>query len=643
MSAAISSLRRQLRGRGGQAPPDVVGPITILRELEAICGSVMSGHDAPHAKNRASLVADTAAALDALGPNTSAVVTHLIPHFKSELFALEKEFDFDGAVHAVGLATRSVLAAIRTEQAVAAAWQDVVDTFQNPDSKSELCEQRIMQLVELAEHRGVDYQAWSERAAYVLGDDPRIMASIGEVEWEDLPDEATHAGVSQERRIELCAKELNRLPERTEVAVWLALADAPFPGDCLDLGPIQIFKRSAWPEKITSGQAQTANGEAVDAPPEFENAASKKTLSEAIEHLADTHECVFARVWFAESTATEARERAEVVVRGALDLHSVETTWRLLNGWLAWTPEGWSGLAFRDPETDVHGRTSALLKDRTQLGLQEIGPVFLRRWLDGEAAAAAGADDALWVTTLRRTQSVGHRVILAVRAIEHSLGHLPDGRDPSWVKAASRYMRSVMIHDTLLNDQQDALLCAFNAIERLPGRDEALYGRLRTMVVPPDPENYLMAELAADLVATLPDVVSALPAGTIQDRIIREALTVLTDKNAALDRLAILEKRFDAMLARTSRQRNALVHGTGTTESVLRNVDPFAVRLAEYTVTERLRSVQAGNDHLAVFERDRVIYLRQKAQIKNGAVPAAVLWDHVVEDLASPGSLGGTD
>jgi hypothetical protein len=92
----------------------------------------------------------------------------------------------------------------------------------------------------------------------------------------------------------------------------------------------------------------------------------------------------------------------------------------------------------------------------------------------------------------------------------------------------------------------------------------------------------------------------------------------LQSPQAALTKLADIGAWFERMLARTCRQRNALVHGTGTVRTVLQNIDDFALLLATYAADEPLRRAQDGRKPLTDFELDRVQFLDHMEVVRSG-------------------------
>jgi len=276
--------------------------------------------------------------------------------------------------------------------------------------------------------------------------------------------------------------------------------------------------------------------------------------------------CTLARVWFDDWTPTFARTQARQAIRGLIDLAETNTSWRLLNGEMTWTPHDWTGTGFSDPNEDEKARRRKPPEiDRTQTQLQQLSPNFIQEWLNGVEHVRRAAEDALWVATLKQTQSYEQRVILAVRALEHAFAQVQVGAEGTWVDAAQRYLRSVLINHILLNELRDTLFCAMNGVERSPILPPGLLERLTKMAFPSAEDDYTWPMLTRDMADVLPQVMAILPEGSMEMRIVRDALETLQSAEAMLARIARVGLWFDRMLARTSRQRNALVHGTGAT------------------------------------------------------------------------------
>ncbi len=197
---------------------------------------------------------DVQVALSSLGPRLTSEIAALLVDFRRLVAEIPNAFDDVGDVMALKLATESMLEQLKTNEAVAAAWRDVVSTFKDPEKSTEDRELRVMQLAELAEFRGVDYEAWATQAQWILMDNPEVLADLGAVDRDELADDQVLAGVDELRRLQLCGEELARVPRQSEVVVWLALADAPLHADCIVNGPIQICAVRSFAERLLKTQ-----------------------------------------------------------------------------------------------------------------------------------------------------------------------------------------------------------------------------------------------------------------------------------------------------------------------------------------------------------------------------------------------------
>lgn len=172
-SAGLRALRRQLSRRGDAAPADTLGPVSALLELDAVCAGMLAGRGGPNQTNRSSLVDDLQRALGALGPETRKEAGQTLESFQRDLKKLGRRLDSTQGARVAALSLRVMLDQLKSEALVAAAWQDAVAVFDDVEASAERCELRLRQLVELAEHRGVDYADWALIAELILGDDAR--------------------------------------------------------------------------------------------------------------------------------------------------------------------------------------------------------------------------------------------------------------------------------------------------------------------------------------------------------------------------------------------------------------------------------------------------------------------------------------
>jgi hypothetical protein len=440
-TSGLRALRRRLRFRGAYAPTDVLGPISALRELEAICAGMLSGREGPNAENRRSLVDDLQRSLSRLGPETRAAARQVLSDFQSDLHRLKPRLDTPQGARLTSLTVGRLLERLTDERVAAGAWRDTVTTFLDDDQTSEQCELRISQLVELAEHRGVEYATWASRASGLLGDSPHAYQGTDENVSEAVTSEARLAGVPEPRRIDLCEQALASLPSRTGVAVWLVIDNAALWDGFQKVGPVWLYYHSLWPDQVRAGASPENDGVDRPAPEELENWESAKKLFENLEAVEHR---VFARVWVDAAISSGARRRARQVVQDLIDLAKQDSTWVMLDGVVSWTADdGWSGEGFRKPQSGSGGRAPHPVHEGTAESLKDFDGEFVRRWLNGHAPARDAVDDALWVVAMDRAPAAAQRIMLAIRTVERAVGQAREERQASWAEPAKRYLRSV--------------------------------------------------------------------------------------------------------------------------------------------------------------------------------------------------------
>jgi hypothetical protein len=616
----LRALRRQLSGRGTYAPTDILGPASALKELEAVCAGMLSGRGGPNVANRSSLSHDLRRALGQLGRETRAAAGKALLSFESELNSLNSRLETPQGARVMALTVGALLERLADETVVAASWHDAVAAFIDNETTAEVCELRLSQLAELAEHRGLDFERWAAHAEALIGDAPYAFAGTDEDVSEAVASGARLAGVSEQRRIELCEHALAELPSRSAVVVWLVIDHAAPLLQYQQVGPVELFDAALWPDTVRAG-GTNADGDGWSSPPEL---ADWERATPVFERLEARTPRAFARVSLDDSTPTKARDQARAVVQTLVDLADQDSDWVLLDQTVSWTDEGgWSGEAFREPQAAPR-QPPQPVRDTTAMHLEDFDGEFVRRLLHGDVVSANAVDDALWIVAVERAPSTAQRIPLAIRAVERTLGQAREGPKDSWARPADRYLREVWVEYTLANELRDAGFVAYNAIER--GGPQDLFRRLHPVVLPAsnDPSPWLtfvhgFAGLAAEVLPNLAE-------GSMEHRLVREADAVLNSAAGARRRLGELRDRFETLLARTERQRNALTHGTGTTTAVLNHVDQFATILARYSAQEAMRQAETGKEPLVELERHRIRALEQDARLEVGHAPLDVFW-----------------
>lgn len=624
-SAGLQALRRQLAVRGDQAPADILGPIMALRELEAICEGMLGGRGGPNQPNRPSLVSDLGTSLGTLGPQTAAAVGPALASFRSELPRLGKRLDSPQGARVVALSLRPLFDRLSEADVAVAAWRDTVASFTDDDISAEDCELRIRQLVEICEHRGVDWAQRVPTLEALLGDDAGALQRFGELSDQPPATEPQFGGVSEQRRLELCEQVLPELPSVGPAVIWLVVNLAALPDAYMHVGPVRLFDERIWPDGVRAGGTLERRLDGYEPPAELDDWAD---VEHWFTNLPKGENRVFARVETDGLAVGRARARARDVLTALVDIARPDTRWVILAGEASWRPDGgWSGRTFEDPAelAATRSRPVHVVLDRTGEGLLDFRDDFVQRLVDGDAAAHEAIDDALWTVSVERAPAPQQRIVLATRALERTLSRAREHREDGWAKPAARFLKAPWIDFALEEELFDAGLTAVNAAGDRRVFDEDRAQVIRDAIMPstsPGRRSFDPRGLAAEGPGVLDDLV----AGTMPHRILRDAMSVLTDSRAARERLEHLARRFDRLLARTERQRNAIVHGTGTVEPVLHAVDPFIRVVSKYVAQEAMRQAETGKPPLLELERSRIRALEREARLQAGDDPLDVLF-----------------
>jgi hypothetical protein len=618
------ALRRQLGERGESAPPDVLGLVTALSELEAVCDGLLDGRGGPNRPNRDSLRDDVSRALGALGKHAAKACGEVLRAFQKELPRLPSRLDRPQGARALSLSLGPLFEHLREPPVVRAAWRDATETFLQTSSSAEDCELRVRQIVELAELAGVDWDARSSTLESILSDHREALSRLGvDIEASD-EDTSGFARLPEARRLELCEERVAEPAPRSAVAVWLVIDNAAVEDGYLNLGSVQLFDQSLWPDAARPGGELERRVEEFTGLPELAGPDARTSFGglDASEHR------LYARVRFDDTPVSTARARAREVMVSLIELANTRTDWKMLDGAMSWRADGgWSGSTFSDPdEAPARSRPVHPVFDRTAEGLTEFDHAFIGRLLAGDVRALEAVDDALWSVAVDRGPGAAQRVVLATRALERVLSHARENAQDSWAKPAARFLRAAWVDYTLRNEMLDAGTVAAPLNRDVSIAHLAVYDEVRAAIwLPATAGKHTFS--ATGLSSISPKLISVLDDGSIERRVIGEAAAVLDDPNAARVRMKALGWRFDRLLARAERQRNAIVHGTGVHEPVLATVDNFLRVLVLYVAQEAMSRAVTGDEPLAGLERMRSRALLVDERLRSGERPVDVLYD----------------
>jgi hypothetical protein len=616
-----STLYRELGGGGEEAPATILTPLAALDEIVATASSLIEGRGDVPAADRASLGQDVSASLGALGRSTARAVVAVLRSFQSDdLGALPRLLtDVEGARRLVSSA-RLLEDELRLPRASRAAWDDCVAAFRD-GVDSATCELRIAQLRELCARRGHGWVALEHRLRGVLADRPFAVLGAGAGENEvAATDSRDAAGLSLERRLELCAGLISAAPQERDTVVWLVYANADLPEGFLRCGPMQLFSHRLPLDAIRDG-CPALDTPDFERPTELEDPFAEGHLSGPA-----NEPYVRVRIKLPSGGIADLAAHARDLVSGLVDAAKPDSQWVLADGAAMFSDGGWWGsLGFRDPEraqavrhhfNTVHEGTGEALA-----GLDER---LVRRLVDGDDAAATAIAERRWEKAVSATADPAQRIALAMRTLERALP-VARGAYETLRDACERYLLDAWTFRALNDELFDAAYHGIWSLPRSFDQGPSLQGELREAVLPST--GHVSFEFKVrTFIERVGDLVAALPESTMQHRMASEVSASVATPRHALRRLGELDSSFRKLLARAIRQRNAVVHGAATVPAVVRSCEPFVSQLGRYVVRQTIAAVSNSEELLDRLEHARAAWLRQREALERGVAPVEVLF-----------------
>jgi hypothetical protein len=202
----VRALAGQLEHEGAQAPPEILGPVSALRELSTAAAAVLQGRIARSSEDRRSLRDDLRLSLDSLGDELRSEIASALAPVRQDLRRLPQLLgEPKGALQVKGRCDAAFWA-LRDAAVCEAAWRDAQAAFES-QAFAGTCELRIKQLSELVKMRGGDWKSTARVARGVLNDDPISLHEVGAFDISDNDDVAAlanePAGTALDERLAL--------------------------------------------------------------------------------------------------------------------------------------------------------------------------------------------------------------------------------------------------------------------------------------------------------------------------------------------------------------------------------------------------------------------------------------------------------
>lgn len=619
----LYELRRQLSAGGAQAPPETLGPLTAIEELRSVATAVLNGLGPPQRPaDCRSLRDDFIAAFEALGPHLAATTQPTFEEFSPSFAQLEELIKGRDGAQLLKDAVDEMERCLLKPSSVSAAWDDVVGAFQG-DEDAEACELRLMQLRELCERRGRDWRQLASGVTGIINDDLAYLSpDLAEIPPACSPDRL--AGVPDDKRL-LLARELVQKDAATgEVTVWVAFQNAVLRSLYQRLGPVEFFACQLWPKAARKGNFNPDE----EPPPELQD----EDFELSFEGLPDEG-FVLARVRLGEGHLSGAKRRARQLALDLVHAARPESEWVLMEGAASYQHgAGWGFNDFRDPELTAAAYRRSPQSEATSYYLGHLSGDYATALANGASAALEAAEYVRWDHAVGKIPDAAQRIGLSIRIFEQALFLNPEGKSNDWRRAVEHYLRDEWCEHRLAMWLRDAVFAMLDALPGQGPRGSAEERQRQT-----DLREELMpstGDLAFDFYAgralqQLPGLAAEMPEGSMEHRLLLEVSRRTQDGKSAVEWLDLFGRRFDRLLARAVRQRNAALHGRATVPAVLESVEPFISQLAGRVIGDKLHCAVTGTPLLEEMENVRAASLERRSRLEAGRKPEEVLFQSV--------------
>lgn len=500
-------------------------------------------------------------------------------------------------------------ARLATEEAIRAAWRDLVSTSEDENLNRQVEELNFRRdtLWAIARHRGLDVGRfgvfWDVHS--VLTDNPDAVQQELDLaagvphEPVSLTDEPTGQPVWQ--RIKFCEEILVRPARNADCIVWLRLAPTSLPQWQVTHGEVTFYNADYLSSFIGHPELahhfQVAPMEVLD--PQGEPPILRKG---DVEWERDWN-MVYARVVLPDTAIHEAVAKATALVEALKAIHhATKGTWRILNGSILFidgeraSPMSWG------PKEDI---VPDHFEPRNDWLGQDIERMPARnQTLDSESLDALREAIAL-STQLKDADSPRDTVMAAVRALEYvnvkatGGGHWADFCGDYFKKAQAR----VKITQSIANYARAAVEFYSPPLPPADPGYRELADIQTALSVFEWPHQFFNTRAAADHIPALKRIY----ANHWLVRHLGELETVLATPQGMYSRLEEHGRRFDRQIGRVKRLRNSSTHGGPVSEAACESVAAFARNLGLQSINEAMRALLTGREipsHMTDYRTD---------------------------------------
>lgn len=338
---------------------------------------------------------------------------------------------------------------------------------------------------------------------------------------------------------------------------------------------------------------------------------------------------VLARINLGEANLAYARRRARQLASDVLRAALPDSQWILMGGAASYLQgSGWGGNRFTGADWGARAQFDPPRHEPTTSELAQLDERFGTGLVQADEAALDAVGYVRWGHAVANLPEPAQRIALSLRILERALPRNAE-TERNWQGATRRYLKETWSERRLglwLRDASFAMLSAHPGHwETYPSEAGERYRTLNDELIPSAGRLafYFYGDRA---LRRLPETASDMDEGSMERRLLDEVHRRAGTGADAAAWLEYFDERFERLLARTARQRNAVLHGATTVPAVLASIESFVSQLTNRVVAEKIHAAATGISVVAAMESARYGALERRARLKRGEHPAQVLF-----------------
>lgn len=585
----------------------------VLDELDTVVAGVQLGHGTLARPHWQSLLAELDHTTGALGPCVTELVAVALTPLNGEIDRNSPPTTSNAS--ALALAIEQTRAALYDPSVRRAAWDDALGGFRE-DIAPELAAARLRILRDLVEFAQGDWDGISSTLAGALNNDTSALAAMGHHVEVVAGEHQNAASWSVKERLDACREYVGKQPPKGHLIAWLVFDQASLPHFYQALGPAELWTAQVCPQWLREGRGRTEGPV-----PDFTGEEYDMFLPSL-----DEPGRVLMRLDLGERSSAGAAQHARDLARTIVQMAATSSSWELLDGCAFVRAGHWWGSTIHPhveiPEDPVYEPTGRFLADLDP----DLVSGLVARLPEVEELAA----DVKWAESVRRLPDGAQRAALSIRLLDRRLPGAPEdqpgwGNADGWIARAHWWLRAGCANRQLFRDLSDA---AFEGVHGIPARHTAnkeLFLHYEALMLP-SKGGLAFEYRPKEIMGGLADLAGELPEGSMEARIVMSAAACFSHGPAAAESLEEHGRRFDILLRRAARVRNAVLHGNNTVPAIVESVQSVLEQLTAAVISAEFHAIESTQEIRDILDHRRGLRQAELAALRDRANPKDVLF-----------------